>query len=41
MQTLHMRYLAEIEKLTRKLEQRDDTLKKVLQAKVKSTTKSK
>lgn len=32
-----MRYLTEIEKLTRKLQQRDDTLKKVLQAKIKST----
>lgn len=32
-QRLHARYLCEIEKLTRKLEQRDETLKRVLQAK--------
>lgn len=32
-QTVHARYLAEIEKLTRKLQQRDDTLRRVLHAK--------
>lgn len=35
-QSVHSRYLQEIERLTRKLQQRDDTLKKVLQAKVRS-----
>lgn len=30
---MHARYLAEIEKLTRKLQQRDDTLRRVLHAK--------
>lgn len=31
-QSVHLRYLSEIEKLTRKLQQRDDTLKKVLRS---------
>lgn len=35
-QSVHARYLQEIERLTRKLQQRDDTLKKVLQAKVRT-----
>lgn len=39
-QTVHARYLAEIEKLTRKLQQRDDTLKRVLHAKVRSNPAS-
>lgn len=40
-QSVHMKYLNEIEKLTRKLQQRDDTLKKVLRSTVATASRSK
>lgn len=40
-QSVHLKYLGEIEKLTRKLQQRDDTLKKVLRSTAATATRSK
>lgn len=40
MRTMRMRYMAEIENLTRKLKQREETLKKILQDKVNSKLKN-
>lgn len=40
-QSVHMKYLGEIERLTRKLQQRDDTLKKVLRSTAATTSRSK
>lgn len=39
MRTMRMRYSSEIENLTRKLKQREETLKKILQEKVNSKLK--